>query len=877
MGRDPKMIQPALLIIFSVFFLSACSGLQLRYGARLQSTEVVLDYEPDVATRVYSSAGSLMREIVYRATPDADPEARIFVPIEAVPAHVQHAFISAEDKNFFHHAGVDWLGFGKAMVQNASTIVSGGRARGGSTITMQTVKNFVVGSERTATRKLYEMMIAQRLERQLTKPEILERYLNENYYGNKAYGIAAAALVYFDKSIRDLTVPEAAVLASLPQSPSTVNPYSNPDRSRERRDWILGEMAENGFISSEESEAYQAMDLGVQRRSPDDFLAVPYFSAEVRRQMTQAYGQDFARNGYSVRTTMDEDMQKWARNALWEGMIRYDLSQGYRGPIDTVTLTANWRDTFQRKSYYGLKSWKAAVVVEVAKPCGDVRRMNMVGLEQRLDDMPWVQAAGFRTDWSCGIIELQDGSWGVVPYDEVVWARAHLGLDEEELTTQLGPEITTTSEVLTAGDVIAVDLKDTGVYALKQIPEVGGAFVAMDPHTGRVLALVGGWDHELVPFNNATQGQRQPGSTFKPFVYLTALDSGYSPATTVFDLPVVIPQPDDSLWRPGNNDGRFLGQVTLRRGLELSRNLATVRVADAVGMERVVEYASAFGLDDDLQEVLSHSLGASETPLINVVSAYARVANGGKLVRASVIDRVQDRYGVTLYRHDQRDCSSCSPANYDGLGFPNVPDNRQQIADPASLFQLVSIMRGVVQRGTAARIGRQMTCDFVAGKTGTTNEFRDAWFVGFTPDLVAGIWIGHYEFRSLGYRQYGGTLAAPVFAKFLNQAIEQRPDLCVNFRTPKGLTFSSLNPLTGLPYNEVAGEALPEAFLADQDAGCIFRDTNGYCIDRETVTMFQEITDPNDLPIIIDIDGNIEQIDAPEPEISVQIGADAVF
>lgn len=854
----------SLISIFAAgLVLSACSGVQLRFGARLQSTDVVLNYQPDVATRVYSSAGALMRELVFQETPEAEPEARIFVPIEAVPLHVRQAFISAEDKNFYHHAGVDWLGFGKAMVQNAQAILTGGRPRGGSTLTMQTVKNFVVGSERTAERKLFEMMIAQRLERQLSKDEILERYLNENYYGNKAYGIAAASLIYFNKSIRDLTIPEAAVLASLPKAPSTNNPYADPERSKARRNWILGEMAENGYITDEDAAAYQAEELNVVRRSPDDFLPVPYFSAEVRRQMTQAYGSDFARHGYSIRTTMDQDMQAWAQEALWQGMVRYDLSQGYRGPMDEIALTGDWRSDFQGRYYRGTKDWHTAVVVEVANPCGDVIRRNAEGQEQRVGDMDWVQAAGFRTDWSCGFIEFQDGSWGLVPYQELKWARAWQPgrfTSDGEIPPSLGPEITTTSDVLAAGHVIVVERLENGLHRLAQIPEVGGAFVAMDPHTGRVLALVGGWDHELVPFNGATQGQRQPGSTFKPFVYLTALDSGFSPATTVFDSPVVIPQPENGIWRPQNDDRQFLGQITLRRGLELSRNLATVRVAEAVGMDRVVEYAEAFGIDDDVREILSHSLGASETPLIKVVSAYARVANGGKLVRASVIDRVQDRNGDTVYRHDQRVCENCLEASYPGGGFPVAQDNRQQIADPASLFQLVSMMRGVVQRGTAARVGQQLSCNFVAGKTGTTDEFRDAWFVGFTPDLVAGVWIGHYEFRTLGDRQYGGRVAAPVFAQFLNKALEVRPELCVNFRTPKGLIFSSLNPETGLPYNEVQGDALPEPelFLSDQDTGCAYRDAGGLCTDSETVEIIIEVDeDGNTTDSIIVDDGGV--------------------
>ena len=831
---------PLLVLLLTTLGLSACTGVQLRYGARLQSIDVVVSYQPDIITRVYSSAGSLMSELVFQEHPDAEPEARIFVPIEAVPLPVRQAFLSAEDKNFYHHAGVDWLAFGKAMVQNVQTVVTGGRPRGGSTITMQTVKNFVVGADRTFERKVYEMMIAQRLERQLTKDEILERYLNENYYGTKAYGIAAAALTYFNKSVRELSVPEAAVLAGLPKAPSTNNPYVNPDRARARRDWILGEMAENGFITPEQAEEYQARELRVTpRNEEEEFVNAPYFTAEVRRQMVQAYGPEFSRRGYSVRSTMDEEMQGWAQNALWEGLVRYDRNQGYRGPIDRISLNGAWRKAFAERFYPGTKDWDAALVVEIANPCGQAVRPNAAGVDQPLADMPFIQAADFRIDWSCALIETQDGTWGLVPFQELRWARA---LRDEE--GQLGPEINTASDVVSPGDVIVVDRLTTGLHTLVQIPEVGGAFVAMDPHTGRVLALVGGWDHGLVPFNAATQADRQPGSTFKPFVYLTALDSGLSPATTVFDSPVVIPQPEDEIWRPGNDDGQFLGQVTLRRALELSRNLATVRVAEVVGMDKVVSYARAFGIDDQVDEVLSHALGASETRLVNIVSAYARVANGGKLVRASVIDRVQNADGTTVYRHDQRDCLGCLADTYDGGSFPAAADDRQQIADPASLFQLVSMMRGVVQRGTAAGIGRQMTCNFVAGKTGTTNEFRDSWFVGFTPDLVAGVWVGHYEFRTLGDRQYGSTVAAPIFAQFLNEAIAARPELCVGFREPKGLIFTALNPETGLPYIEQEGEALPEVFLADQDLGCAYRDAAGYCVDQESAEII--LGDPED-------------------------------
>ncbi len=801
--------------------LSACSTVQLRYGGRLPSIETVVNYEPDLSTRLFTDQGVWMGDLVYQEADTSEPEARIFIDIADVPDHVQAAFISAEDKNFHDHYGVDWPQFGKALVQNVQALAAGNRVRGGSTLTMQTVKNFVTGSDRTVERKVYEILVAYRLERELSKPEILERYLNEIYFGNRSHGLVAAARTYFDKPVAELTVPEAAVLASLPKAPSTLNPFVDPERARERRNWVIAEMAENGYLSAEEAAAYQASALYAPGSTLRPEAPAPYFGAEVSRVMGQRFGPDFARRGYEIETTLDPQMQAWGQAALRDGLARYDRAQGYRGPLDEIDLTTDWRGAFARRYIPGLiEDWQAAVVIEVTNPCRSAVRLNEAGEEVPLSQMDWVNQAGFRTDWSCALVEFQDGDWGVVPYQEVQWARTARGQG------RLGPSIRTTADVLSPGHLVLLAPLESGAHTLVQIPQVAGAFVALDPHTGRVLSLVGGWDHSLRAFNSATQGNRQPGSTFKPFVYLAALQAGYAPNDTINDLPIEVAQGGKRNWRPSNADNRFLGPVTLRRGLEGSRNLPTVRVAGSITMERVVETALAFGADDEIEPLLSNALGSSETQLLTLTAAYGRLANGGRNIPATLIDQVRDRHGQVVYDHGQA-----------------MAEQGEPLADPAHVFNIIAMMRGVMQRGTGTRLNRRLTCDYVAGKTGTTNDFRDAWFIGFTPDLVAGVWIGHYDFSSLGSRQYGGALAGPVFVDFMNQAVEARPALCRNFTPPEGASFRRLNLETGLPRNYATGRALPEAFAVAPEDTCPFRNFEGFCTQTRPAQTTIQVTD----------------------------------
>lgn len=830
------------LLALASLVLSACSTVQLRFGAKLQSTDTVVSYQPDVATRLFTESGAWMGDLVFQETEESEPEARIFIDIADVPDHVRAAFISAEDKNFYDHYGVDWVQFGKALVQNAQAVASGNRVRGGSTLTMQTVKNFVTGSDRTVERKIYEILIAFQLERELSKDDILERYLNEIYFGNRSYGLVAAAQTYFDKPVAELTVPEAAVLASLPKAPSVLNPFANPDRARERRDWVIGEMAENGYITAEEAVAYQASELSAPGSTLEPDAPAPYFGAEVSRVMGQAFGDEFSRNGYMIDTTLDPEMQAWGEAALRAGMVRYDRTQGYRGRLEEIDLGTDWRGDFATRYFAGALDWEVAVVTEITNPCRDAVRPNADGEDVALSDIEWFNEAGFRTDWSCALVEFQDGSWGVVPYQEVQWARAWRGQG------RLGPGIRTTADVLSPGHVVTLERLESGIHSLVQIPEVAGAFVALDPHTGRVLSLVGGWDHTLREFNSATQGNRQPGSTFKPFVYLTALEAGYAPNDTINDLPIEIEQASGENWRPGNSDSRFLGPVTLRRGLEGSRNLPTVRVAGSVGMEQVVETAATFGADPEMEPVLSNALGSSETQLLTLTAAYGRLANGGRNIPASLIDQVRDRDGDLVYDHSafragEGPCLGCDQRASVGSLYQAEHAVADQLADPSSVFNIVAMMRGVMQRGTGTRLNRQLTCDYVAGKTGTTNDFRDAWFIGFTPDLVAGVWIGHYDFSSLGNRQYGGVVAGPVFVDFMNQALEARPELCRNFTPPEGRSFARLNLETGLPWNYRTGRALPEAFATAEEDTCPFRNSEGYCTQTRPAQTTITVTD----------------------------------
>lgn len=738
----------------------------------LPDYEVLARYEPPVTTRIHASDGSLMAEYAH--------ERRLYLPIQAIPDRVKAAFLSAEDKNFYSHPGIDIQGIGRAAVR----YVSGGPMQGGSTITQQVAKNFLLTNEQTIDRKIKEAVLSFRIEEAYSKDRILELYLNEIFFGLGAYGIAGAALTYFDKSVNELTIADAAYLAALPKGPANYHPFRHTERAIERRNWVIEQMVENDYISREEAEKAKAEGLGVKPRRGGTYLfAGEYFTEEVRREIISRYGQTaLYEGGLSVRTTLNPEMQRLARRAMQAGLIRYDTLRGYRGPVTTIDVSGDWGVALgEVKGLEDVPEWTLAVVLE----------SGASGL--RIGLKPTRQVSG----------ELvKERVEGTVSKEGMSFAMRHV-VDGKTLKAN------SPADVLKPGDVVFVEKQEGGdnAYRLRQMPEVSGGMIAMDPHTGRVLAMVGGFSYAQSEFNRATQAMRQPGSSFKPIVYAAALDNGYTPASVIMDGPITI-QSGNTTWTPKNYDGRAAGPSTLRSGIERSRNLMTVRLANDMGMKLVAEYAERFGVYDKLAPYLPMSLGSGETTVMRMVSAYAIMANGGRSIQPSLIDRIQDRYGKTVFRHDSRGCEGCNASDWQNQPEPELIDNADQVLDPMTAYQITSMMVGVVQRGTAtsvAELGRHM-----AGKTGTTNDEKDAWFIGYTPNLVVGLYMGYDKPKSLGRGTTGGGLAAPVFKDFMRAALEGTPN--VDFKVPEGMNLVSIDRKTGMQAAPGQGGTIVEAF-----------------------------------------------------------------
>ena len=735
-----------------------------HFGKDLPDYHQLADYEPPVMTRVHAGDGRLLAEYA--------TEKRVFVPIEAMPRRVINAFLAAEDKNFYSHPGIDFLGVVRAAMTNVLNWGKNRRLVGASTITQQVAKNFLLSNELSWDRKVKEAILAFRIERAFDKNRIVELYLNEIYLGFGSYGAAAAALNYFNKSLDELSIAEAAFLAALPKAPNNYNPLRHPKAAQTRRDWVIERMRVTGFISEEEAERAEATPLIIRRRSQTEFVAADHFAEEVRRQLAERYGEEeLYKGGLSVRTTLDPHLQEIADRMVRRGLEVYDRRHGWRGPIATIEADTGWqRRLTQVKPPPDLGAWRLCVVLAV--------------------------------DADGGEIGFADGGDGRIPLAELKWAR------QWRKKQTLGPRVRKPADVLAVGDVVAVEAVSKpagakentepypeGTFALRQIPEIQGALVALDPHTGRVLAMTGGYAYTLEnQFNRATQAMRQPGSAFKPFVYLAALEAGFTPSTLILDAPFVIDQgPGLPKWRPHNYAKKFYGPSTMRLGIEKSRNLMTVRLAQTVGMDKVAEYAERFGIVDDLPETLSMALGARETSLLRLTTAYAMLVNGGKRINPTLIDRIQDRHGRTVFRHDARVCSACRAENWTDQTVPEVPDNRVEVTGPGSAYQVVSMLHGVVQRGTGRRI--KAVGKPLAGKTGTTNESFDTWFVGFSPDLAVGVFAGFDTPRTLGRRETGSSVAAPVFRDFMAEALADEP--AIPFRTPPGIRLVRVDAATG--------------------------------------------------------------------------------
>jgi penicillin-binding protein 1A len=745
----------------------------------LPSVEALQDYTPPITTRVYAGNGTVLGEYAR--------ERRIFIPAAFIPKLVKQAFTSAEDRNFYNHPGIDPSGILRAAIKDVGLVLEGRRPQGASTITQQVARNFLLNSDVKFSRKIREAILAVRIDATYPKEKVLELYLNEIYLGENCYGIGAASLNYFGKSLDELDIAEVAFLAALPKGPANYDPRYYHAAALERRNWVIAQMADNNYITDEQAAAAKAEPLVTQTRALGSQAAdVDYYVEEVRRLLIGRYhAKGLYDSGLQVRASLDTRLQNYAVSALRSGLVRYDRRHGWRGAKKQIDL-ADWKKNLAAiPDESGIDSWKPAVAL--AYQGKDIR-------------------IGF-ADGTSALLTNEGYKWAHRQLPGAVW----------------GPMPAKPQDVVKPGDVFYVEPLPApakpGEFGLRQVPEVNGAIVVMDPHTGRVLAMSGGFSYASSQFDRAMQAQRQPGSSFKPFVYATALDSGYTPASKVLDAPFEMDQgPGLGIWRPENFEkGDYLGDTTLRRGLELSRNLMTVRLAHDLGMHQVVKLPLRMGVYDKLPPLLANSLGSYETTLIRMVTGYSEFANGGKKISASLVDRIQDRYGKTIWRHDERKCEGCNDANWHGQEEPLLADTREQIIDPRTAYQIVSMLQGVVQRGTAAySVGAQINKP-LAGKTGTSQDAQSTWFIGFSPDLAAGVYVGFDNPRTLGPKEQGATVAAPIFRDFMKAALAEAPP--TPFRVAPGIEEVPIDWRSGNPVPAGTPGAIMEAFKAGTAPG----------------------------------------------------------
>ncbi len=758
----------ALLSLGFISSIMAIAFVVYHYSKDLPDYSQLANYDPPTVTRLYAKDGRLLSEYA--------EEKRLFVPIEAIPKRLVNAFISAEDKNFYQHPGIDIVGIIRASVNNLIHYNQTKSLSGASTITQQVVKNFLLTNEQTITRKIREAILSFRITRAFPKDKILELYLNKIYLGNRTYGIAAAALYYFNKSIEELTIEEAAMLAALPKAPSSLDPWRFKDKATERRNWVITRMQEEGYISNEEAIKAMSTSLKLSSVTTLELVNAGFFTDAVKQDLIKLYGEESVMNdGYSVKTTLDPNYQQIAEQSLIKGVIAYDHKHGFRNIVKHLDLNSkDWHKEFKEiPNHYNPELWKLALVTKV-------------------------------NDQLANIL-LTDDSEGKINLSGVSWARKFRSRDS------VGANIKKISEVLKSGDVILVEeqknlennkdsqKEENKLYNLAQIPQINGGLIAINPHTGKILAMVGGYYYGGSQFNRTTQALRQPGSSFKPFVYLTALSNGFSPNSIVVDEAIELNQGSNKLWMPKNHTGLYYGPTPLRVGLEQSRNVITVKLAMMVGLDKISDTTKIFNIQANPVKNLSIALGSAETTLLNLTTAYAMLVNGGKEIKPTLIERVQNRKGNTIYKTDSRDCSNCKmdPANLniENISPPILIDNRKQIADPVATYQIVSMLQGVVQRGTAKQaLSLHHT---IGGKTGTTNDSFDAWFIGFTPDLVVGVYTGFDEPSSLGHHEYGATIALPIWIDFMEKTLKDQPD--TPFRMPDGVKLVKLDVTTGLP------------------------------------------------------------------------------
>jgi len=734
-----RFIKKILLLISSGFLFSAISILAIlwAFSNDLPDYKFLKNYKPPVSSKVYSGEGELVS--------DFSSEKRIFVPFEAIPEKLINSFLSAEDKNFFKHPGVDAKGVLRAVIKNISNVIYSKRLEGASTITQQVAKNFLLTNEVSFNRKLKEAILAFRIERTLSKERILELYLNQIYLGEGTYGIASASLRYFDKSINDLEYQEAALLAALPKAPSRYNPYKNIKVAEFRRNLVLKNLFDNKYITKKNYKKYLKSEILLKKRKKIYLEDTRYYVEDIRKNIVEKFGfEKVYKQGFNIKTPLNLNLQNIVTHSLRKGLIEYDRRKGWRGPIANKKISKNWNNNLKEYELENSIGWKIAII----------KKINQSSLE----------------------IETNDKNKGLINSNGVSWTKKKIG------------------DLFNVGDVIYVKKTDDNFYELKQLPKANGSVVAMDPFTGRVLALSGGFSFKRSEFNRATQALRQPGSAFKPFIYALALENNYSPSTLILDAPLVLEQGSDlKMWKPENYGKKFYGPSTLRMGLEKSRNLMTVRVARDLGIKKIVNFSKKLGIYENPEELLSISLGSAETTLLKLTTAYCSFVNGGKLVKPIMIDRIQDSEGNTIYNSEERFCDYCEQIAFDSNNAPKILDNFNQVFSPESAYQMTSMLEGVVKRGTGKKL-RDLNLD-IAGKTGTTNKNTDTWFVGFTSKLVVGIYVGMDEPAPLGKHETGAKTALPVFKEFIKNAIKKKD--ARPFKVADNITMMVVDPLTG--------------------------------------------------------------------------------
>ncbi len=723
-----------------------------NFSNNIPDYKFLKSYKPPVSSKVYSGNGELVAEF--------SKEKRIFIPYSSIPQKVINAFLSAEDKNFFSHPGVDAKGVLRAIINNITNILTSKRLEGASTITQQVAKNFLLTNEVSINRKIKEAILAFRIERALSKERILELYLNQIYLGSGSYGVAAASLEYFDKSIRDLSYIEAAMLAALPKAPSKYNPYRNPDLAKFRRDLVLKNLFENNFINSKQYENFKLKKIKLKKAKQVFLEDAQYYIEDVRKNVIETLSYEKVyKQGFNINTPINLKLQKIATKSLRDGLIEYDKRKGWRGPIKNKKFTYNWFENLDKYEVEKSINWKIAIV----------KKINRFSAE----------------------IETKEKSVGTIKYQDISWTKKEF------------------NNLLKVGDIVYVKKISENNYSLKQIPKINGGIVIMDPYTGRVMAISGGFSFKNSEFNRASQALRQPGSAFKPFVYALALENNFTPSSLVLDAPLVLDQGSDlKVWKPENYGKKFYGPSTLRVGLEKSRNLMTIRIAQKLGVKNLAKFSKNLKIYDNPDELISISLGSAETTLLRLTSAYSAFVNGGKLVPPILIDRIQDSEGNTILNNEKRTCSNCDTISFTGKDYPEIKDTYKQVFTPQTAYQVTSILEGVIKRGTGKKL-KDLNLN-LAGKTGTTNENTDTWFIGFTSNLVIGVYVGMDNPEPLGKFETGSKTALPIFKKFVQSAVKKsdaRP-----FKVSRGITMMVVDASTGQKAKFTSENTILEAY-----------------------------------------------------------------